>query len=73
MGAITYPASNAVHAPAASQPRQPQNLQDLLRYSVEAATSGEQSSTTVPTRQTMDEEVTFWVHENMVFSVKDGI
>lgn len=58
LAAVTLPANNPNPAPvpAVSQPPQPRNLQDLLRYSVEARNLGENANA-VPNVGPMDEEV----------------
>jgi hypothetical protein len=45
MGALQYPAAEGRNVTVQpNQPRQPHNLQDLLRFSVEATTTGHSAS-----------------------------
>lgn len=55
VGAITFPTNNPNPAPAVPQPAQPRNLQDLLRYSVEAGNTGDGGGS--HNMAPMDEEV----------------
>lgn len=62
VGAITFPVNNPNPAPAMPQPAQPRNLQDLLRYSVEAGNTGDGGGP--HNMAPMDEEVSIIIKKN---------
>jgi hypothetical protein len=58
MGALQYPTAEERNVTVqANQPRQPHTLQDMLRFSIEANTTGQNASSSQYVPGPMDEEV----------------
>jgi hypothetical protein len=58
MGALQYPTAEERNVTVqTNQPRQPHTLQDLLRFSIEANTTGQNASSSQYVPGPMDEEV----------------